>query len=867
MEHRLITGGYEYLPLAQAWVTKLKKLGLPYADQSFRIGGAQIRIRIEPGHEYIVITAGAGNYEFFTSDKWFVPPYFGTLGASYGGNQAIQYGCGTLVSKGTPSPLFANTLDGSGAWPLVPYATMATSQTREKTGMFWLKYAANNQRLNPTTWWVGNDSRQIVTSTNTWGKGRTWNSNRYRAYNWSRVMLSAASAHGEWHYPFIYLRPAAVYYESSLTWTTRDSFKRVCPLPLHEAPGMFDVVPTLYNSSGVATAGHKRTTQSNWRRAAMVSANNGERFCVSTDTHGVFTFYKLQGYPFADEMWGTIPDPYDLPDEMVKVVRVEYPTWVTVTPDGTSTTDDHWQWSFNKTGAKAAGTPLNKQQAAAYVRHYREFDVPSGRWVWTVFYSVDDTDMSVLDRVQVPLYMPTDPIANPGLPAVVFSLGGSLVMLYDGGFYQAYYEDVGISSISVANPELYSPMYEITPGFIEVAIAVTVDPDTGEFTPTVTVTDSEEYFASGVFYIDTEYYVRTPRTTPKGDVWAGDGYSLFEPEDDDLLTAEIEVKYQTDNYNATYPVGYYTSISGVAAAGLDVSGLYVNLVIKRRSDRATVKRLCLAHDVKFTNTCVNYADYFLNAADPGSTLDDIYHTYHKSMVGMIEQMDLRYLSFLTKSHARKKCVLHLSATIPDGYTDINGTVTNVTRRQLSIGYIKPRFELRVHGESIKTIDYSEAHLTGFSAAEDDVAETYGPDPMTTHTSVPVTSTDLSMDATRKFIPLYLKQYFAGICVFPVHIDFMSFNPEGSWSVYVDRRGLPPIAPGAESITINGTMTIKAASTEQSGVFDIIAPVKDKRTTHRAAFNTAFKQARGYSDYESGAATSDFGGFATHGIWY
>lgn len=36
----------------------LKKLGLPYADQSFEIGGASIKVRIEPGHEYISITGG-----------------------------------------------------------------------------------------------------------------------------------------------------------------------------------------------------------------------------------------------------------------------------------------------------------------------------------------------------------------------------------------------------------------------------------------------------------------------------------------------------------------------------------------------------------------------------------------------------------------------------------------------------------------------------------------------------------------------------------------------------------------------------------------------------------------------------------------
>ncbi len=63
MEHRLITGGHEYLPFARSAITKLKKLGLPYASQSFEIGGASIKVRIEPGHEYIRIEGG-GNRGF-----------------------------------------------------------------------------------------------------------------------------------------------------------------------------------------------------------------------------------------------------------------------------------------------------------------------------------------------------------------------------------------------------------------------------------------------------------------------------------------------------------------------------------------------------------------------------------------------------------------------------------------------------------------------------------------------------------------------------------------------------------------------------------------------------------------------------------
>lgn len=43
------------MPFARSCVAKLKKLGLPYANQSFEIDGVSIKVRIEPGHEFIRI--------------------------------------------------------------------------------------------------------------------------------------------------------------------------------------------------------------------------------------------------------------------------------------------------------------------------------------------------------------------------------------------------------------------------------------------------------------------------------------------------------------------------------------------------------------------------------------------------------------------------------------------------------------------------------------------------------------------------------------------------------------------------------------------------------------------------------------------
>jgi len=59
VEHRLITGGYEFLPFARSRIAMLKKLGLSYADQSFEIGGVSVKVQIVPGHEYIRIDGAA----------------------------------------------------------------------------------------------------------------------------------------------------------------------------------------------------------------------------------------------------------------------------------------------------------------------------------------------------------------------------------------------------------------------------------------------------------------------------------------------------------------------------------------------------------------------------------------------------------------------------------------------------------------------------------------------------------------------------------------------------------------------------------------------------------------------------------------
>ena len=58
MEHRLITGGFEYLPFARSCIQKLKNTGLTYASQTYEIDGVNINVRIANGQEFIRIDGG-----------------------------------------------------------------------------------------------------------------------------------------------------------------------------------------------------------------------------------------------------------------------------------------------------------------------------------------------------------------------------------------------------------------------------------------------------------------------------------------------------------------------------------------------------------------------------------------------------------------------------------------------------------------------------------------------------------------------------------------------------------------------------------------------------------------------------------------
>lgn len=148
MRHRLVTPGCErFVPFAESCITKLKNLNLPYADQSFEVEGCSIKVRIEPGHEYIRIDGGGVAYMESGQLEWSFPgelnserydpaswrfldipttdKYLGLVSTS-----------GKMVGEQKKGQLLSNGMDSQAVgYPVKPSLTAAqTSELREAFG-------------------------------------------------------------------------------------------------------------------------------------------------------------------------------------------------------------------------------------------------------------------------------------------------------------------------------------------------------------------------------------------------------------------------------------------------------------------------------------------------------------------------------------------------------------------------------------------------------------------------------------------------------------------------------------------------------------------------------------------------------------
>lgn len=100
MEHRIILGGEQFLPFARSRIKALKAIGLNYASQQFEIDGVSVRVRIEPGQEYIHIIgnqqldmdSGIADSTAYAGVEQFMP------GTFYETDYARQYNASFVAS-------------------------------------------------------------------------------------------------------------------------------------------------------------------------------------------------------------------------------------------------------------------------------------------------------------------------------------------------------------------------------------------------------------------------------------------------------------------------------------------------------------------------------------------------------------------------------------------------------------------------------------------------------------------------------------------------------------------------------------------------------------------------------------------------
>lgn len=92
MEHKIILGGERYLPLASRMVQQLRTLGLPYATKTLLIDKIEIKARIEPGHDHILIQdTDVPLYQFFCSGTSEFPWELGSAATIKGYALRVEY--------------------------------------------------------------------------------------------------------------------------------------------------------------------------------------------------------------------------------------------------------------------------------------------------------------------------------------------------------------------------------------------------------------------------------------------------------------------------------------------------------------------------------------------------------------------------------------------------------------------------------------------------------------------------------------------------------------------------------------------------------------------------------------------------------
>lgn len=445
--------------------------------------------------------------------------------------------------------------------------------------------------------------------------------------------------------------------------------------------------------------------------------------------------------------------------------------------------------------------------------------IDSSGFVWTFNKDATKAVTTPFHRVAGELWHPV--VTNPGELVPILSITK-----------KPYYKDlgaIGYPATLTASATTHAS-FDDTPGLFEVHIEITL---TGPLemdysvvlTAGVTAFHGNDAYPGdaphpddGRYYVDAGYLLKNRRF---GDVdrsaesGAKAQAALGAPEDA-LLTAEIEVwgpatpiarngHPWTDVYYSQF--NDFTLRDGVTDA---ITARYASTDITAYyvvREYATQKEL---RRFRLTRSAGWLADS-MGGRFATSGVVAVYTPAESGIFNSIESADLRTLSFILRRSG-------------------NGTHPVGTNTRLHEVYIANTLEVGPIGNS--GVAQAELYLQAVVAAP----------PTPTESFVKLPATAGNADAAK-----LLKQGAALRCAAPSMSSGVFSHPQGNWAVST------------------------SAHADPTGEGDIIQAYQGsdprKRTSHKKAFNKAFKQTRDYSFYGAGAAEDlDSGNFGSTGIW-
>ena len=838
--HKIIdNGGAVYLPFALARVKALRALNLPNAEQKFIINRFEIRVSILGPQAYIYILSQP-SYEFFCSDVGIISyslsptiPHNALLftdSASLTALDAAITGCGVRTYGPAAAPAFSNTLPNttSKTWQILPLPAGPMSAGVPVQTSFVTANAWQDQKESEYAWWYLNKPNILVTSCQGIGLGKSFQGSQGYLGGGLTGLYGTSSVSALFGNPNTPGQPDG----------------RSIGVAEITGAGIFDIPPSIIRSGSVITAGVQPNNLAAFRRAAVQGVLvNGVTvyYFIASDHQGNFCCYQARDYS-QDTGFTSVSN---IPMTHVQYATPTYPSWVTV-PTTTDTSPDHFVFNFNKDGTKAATIAYAKVQTYMWVaaenvmstlappaldfqprwaNPYEDGDGGSYFPSWGIKFPVETNltgETPYYTVTRQPVYRWTDGSNNPIRAVNV-----------QGSYYQVLYGRVdyagpGHSAQNVMPAETvgnYSLDYMCLPGLVELGFTIVVNDPTNldNITFTVTVLQQEAYTVNQRFYLDCGYYASNKRTADQ-----------TAPAVDTLMTSEIEVWClnpagvvtsaqnsrnarpwaQTSNPTLTATNQVFTgSYNWTKADSANCEATFlsnyqgdvnVQYTVRSRVDNNIWQRFALVDNGKWYMTYLQVT----NTANPFT-------------LGVIRYADLRSLNFITQTYS----------LAPGNGVDIDN--------------IGPRYELRMLGQPLRTINYGTTTAFGTTA-----------DPLTAQTP-PVTYTQLTSTlggfaggTGAPYSFLQAMQLWASGLIVPGNEVSIPTHPNGHWSVYFQTHG-------------SGRTKQGASTTEPDECFDYIVNYGKGETTHKAAFNDAFGQTRDYSAYKG---LGEMGGFGTWGVW-